>query len=97
MLISSRMGLEIANETAQELDFIKYVFPVDVIYYAIQEIHENDFVPTKYDNSDTCVVLFSSGTSGLPKGVELTHKSLFLVVSILKLLSQLLNTNCKVN
>jgi len=87
MLISSQMGLEIIRQTVQKLDFIKYVCPIDVICNAMRGIEENNFVPTKCDNNETCVILFSSGTSGLPKGVELTHKSLFLMTSVLKLVN----------
>lgn len=85
MMITSKLGLDIVRDTAKQLDFIKIVCPIDVLcnYTTIRK--NNNFVPTQYDNSQTCVILFSSGTTGLPKGVELSHKSVFLAISILKL------------
>lgn len=85
MMITSKLGLDIVTDTAKQLDFIKYVCPIDVLcnYRTIQK--NNNFVPTQFDNNQTCVILFSSGTTGLPKGVELSHKSVFLLTSVLKL------------
>lgn len=83
MMITSKMGLDIVRDTAKPLDFIKYVCPIDILCNTRIIEENNNFVPTPCDNKQTCVILFSSGTTGLPKGVELSHKSIFLVVSIL--------------
>lgn len=85
MMISSKMNLKVVKDAAKKCDFIKYVCPLDVLCNPKTLQENNNFVPTKYDNSQTSVILFSSGTTGLPKGVELTHKSLYLCITVLKL------------
>jgi len=85
IMITSKMGLEIVRNTAKPLDFIKYVCPIDILCNTRTIEENNNFVPTPNDNKQTCVILFSSGTTGLPKGVELSHKSIYLMISILKL------------
>lgn len=84
LMITSKMNLKTTRDCAKQLDFIKYICPIDMICNtrAIEEI--NNFVPTKYNNDQTSVILFSSGTTGLPKGVELSHKSVFLLTSTIK-------------
>ncbi|XP_060857878.1 uncharacterized protein LOC132935368 [Metopolophium dirhodum] len=88
IMITSKMGLEIVRNTAKPLDFIKYVCPIDILCNTRTIEENNNFVPTPCDNKQTCVILFSSGTTGLPKGVELSHKSIFLMVSILNYISE---------
>lgn len=85
IMITSKMGLEIVRNTAKPLDFIKYVCPIDILCNTRTTEEDYNFVPTPRDNKQTCVILFSSGTTGLPKGVELSHKSIYLMISILKL------------
>lgn len=85
MMITSKMGLDVVRDTAKKFDFIKYVCPIDIICSNKMIQDQINFVPTEYDSSQTCVILFSSGTTGLPKGVELSHKSVFVLTSLLKL------------
>jgi len=84
-MIASKMGWNIAKDSAKPLNFIKNVCPIDILCDAKIIEEYTNFVSTPCDNNQTCVILFSSGTTGLPKGVELSHKSIFLMVSVLKL------------
>lgn len=46
-------------------DFEQFIIPKD---------GERDFVPDKVDPNDTAVILFSSGSTGLPKGICCSHR-----------------------
>lgn len=83
-MLTSKTNLKTTIHCAERLGFVKYICPVDTICNTRATEENNDFVPTKYDDGETGVILFSSGTTGLPKGVELSHKSIFLLTSILK-------------
>ncbi|CAH1733227.1 uncharacterized protein LOC114129932 [Aphis gossypii] len=89
LMIASQMGLNVAKDSAKSLHFVKYVCPIDILCDARIIEEYTDFVSTPCDNNQTCVILFSSGTTGLPKGVELSHKSIFLIVSILNHINQM--------
>lgn len=84
VIITSKMGMDIVRNAAKQLHFIKYVVPIDIICNARSLEENSDFLPPTCDNYETCVILFSSGTTGLPKGVEISHRSLFLLSTILK-------------
>jgi len=83
-MITSKKGLEVVRDTSRQLCFIKYVVPIDIICSPKTFEKNSSFVPAVYDNCETSVILFSSGTTGLPKGVELSHRSLYLLTNILK-------------
>lgn len=83
-MITSKINLQTTRSCAKYMDFIKYICPIDIICNTRTIEENNNFVPTKYQNYLTSVILFSSGTTGLPKGVELSHKSVFLLTSTIK-------------
>lgn len=48
------------------------------------------------DGDDTLIILFSSGTTGLPKGVELTHKNMVIAMDINRFLNVIVNYRLEV-
>lgn len=44
--------------------------------YTAKEFNIKKFKPASFSTEHTALILYSSGTTGLPKGVELTHKNL---------------------
>lgn len=92
IIIASPRCWDLIIHSVRTMDFIRYVYPIGLISGIIREIEPLYFEPTFFDNNHTSVILFTTGTDGLPKGVELTHRSLFLTISTLKLV-QLLEIN----
>lgn len=56
---------------------IKYAVSLKKFVNFYQKYGSN-FVPVHYDNNNTAVIFSSSGTTGLPKGVMLSSKTLIV-------------------
>lgn len=52
-------------------------FPIMHLYEEIQSIDDSEEVLTPGNENDVAVILYTSGTTGKPKGVMLTHKNLY--------------------
>lgn len=57
------------GHNANRMSFEKFISPKD---------DENLFEPVKVYDRKTAVIFFSSGTTGMPKGIELSHYSLLM-------------------
>ncbi|KAK2425768.1 4-coumarate--CoA ligase [Trifolium repens] len=69
------------NEEKDELIDFKIITvdepPVNCLHFSvISEANEDELPEVEFDPEDAVALPFSSGTTGLPKGVILTHKSL---------------------
>ncbi|XP_050438535.1 uncharacterized protein LOC126844403 isoform X2 [Adelges cooleyi] len=91
IMITSKSGLNAVRQATNEIDCVKYICPIDTIINLKNTSVTSSFVPVNYDNSHTCVLLCSSGTTGLPKCVELTHKTMLLMTDVLNYMKSFVN------
>jgi 4-coumarate--CoA ligase len=74
------------NEEKDKLIDLKIITvdeqPVNCLHFSvISEANEDELPEVEFDPEDAVALPFSSGTTGLPKGVILTHKSLITSVA----------------
>ncbi|XP_041981238.1 4-coumarate--CoA ligase 1-like [Aricia agestis] len=82
-----RKGLEAAKSNAKVVLVTNKEIPEDTIRYTeIAETGEADFAlldKVEKKNDDIALIPFSSGTTGLPKGVSITHGNLLAALEIM--------------
>lgn len=62
--------------STQQDDLTGYDIPVYTYKEALEIGKDKEFVPPEQSIDDDCIMLYTSGTTGNPKGVLITHKNL---------------------
>ena len=63
----------LADAIRTELPELRHVLVFGEDYSAWRDVHPEALDTAAPEGSDTCLQMYTSGTTGLPKGVELTH------------------------
>ncbi len=88
VIFSSSKQVQIVRFLKEETQFVERVIVLDKRHYAypgfvgLEEIlrEKNVLRYRRIKNNDTCLVVYTSGTTGFPKGVEITFSNLLFQV-----------------
>ncbi|TAJ12665.1 amino acid adenylation domain-containing protein [Marinilabiliaceae bacterium JC017] len=74
--------ISLNKELETYLEHLKIPYISDQLIIKSSQLLSVDYAPPVLDNTATAVIQFSSGSTGLPKGVELSHKNIIENIKI---------------